>query len=211
METMHKVKAGIMQVLGFVIIALFAFMTLIGTYQIVTRYFFNRPSTVSEELLTYAFTWMALLASAYVFGKRDHMRMGFLADKLIGAPRKYLEITIDLLTFLLAAVVMVYGGISITKLTMIESALHALVTPVNKEEKPKEITHSVNDLLDHLIEESVALVGKPVALMNKEDKVTAIQFLNDSGAFLITKSGDKVANYFGISKYTLYSYIDVNK
>ena len=68
-----------------------------------------------------------------------------------------------------------------------------------------------NDLLDHLIEESVALVGKPVPLMNKEDKVTAIQFLNDAGAFLITKSGDKVANYFGISKYTLYSYIDVNK
>ena len=99
----------------------------------------------------------------------------------------------------------------ITKLTMIESALHSLITPVNKEEKPKEITHSVNDLLDHLIEESVALVGKPVALMNKEDKVTAIQFLNDSGAFLITKSGDKVANYFGISKSTLYSYIDVNK
>lgn len=99
----------------------------------------------------------------------------------------------------------------ITKLTMIESALHTLITPVNEEEKPKEITHSVNDLLDHLIEESVALVGKPVALMNKEDKVTAIQFLNDSGAFLITKSGDKVANYFGISKYTLYSYIDVNK
>ena len=67
------------------------------------------------------------------------------------------------------------------------------------------------NLLDHLIEESVALVGKPVPLMNKEDKVTAIQFLNDAGAFLITKSGDKVANYFGISKYTLYSYIDVNK
>lgn len=99
----------------------------------------------------------------------------------------------------------------ITKLTMIESALHSLITPENREERPKEITHSVNDLLDHLIEESVALVGKPVPLMNKEDKVKAIQFLNDSGAFLITKSGDKVANYFGISKYTLYSYIDVNK
>ena len=89
--------------------------------------------------------------------------------------------------------------------------LQGLPGPVNTEEKPKEITHNVNDLLDHLIEESVALVGKPVALMNKDDKVTAIQFLNDSGAFLITKSGDKVANYFGISKYTLYSYIDVNK
>ena len=120
METMHKVKAGLMRVLGIIIIALFVFMTLIGSYQIVTRYFFNRPSTVSEELLTYSFTWMALLASAYVFGKRDHMRMGFLADKLTGTPRKYLEIAIDLLTFLLAAVVMVYGGASITKLTMIQ-------------------------------------------------------------------------------------------
>ena len=132
MEGMHKVRAGIMRVLGIVITCLFALMTVIGTYQIVTRYFFNRPSTVSEELLTYSFTWMSLLASAYVFGKRDHMRMGFLADKFTGPGRRYLEAAIDLLTFAFAGVVMVYGGISITKLTMIESALHALVTPVNK-------------------------------------------------------------------------------
>ena len=77
--------------------------------------------------------------------------------------------------------------------------------------KPRTHIEIDNILRRHLIEESVALVGKPVPLMNKEDKVTAIQFLNDAGAFLITKSGDKVANYFGISKYTLYSYIDVNK
>ena len=121
MEGMHKVRAGIMRILGIVIICLFAMMIVIGTYQIVTRYFFNRPSTVSEELLTYSFTWMALLASAYVFGKRDHMRMGFLADKITGPARKCLEIAIDLLTFAFAGVVMVYGGISITKLTMIQT------------------------------------------------------------------------------------------
>ena len=121
MEGMHKVRAGIMRILGIVIICLFAMMTVIGTYQIVTRYFFNRPSTVSEELLTYSFTWMALLASAYVFGKRDPMRMGFLADKITGPARKCLEIAIDLLTFAFAGVVMVYGGISITKLTMIQT------------------------------------------------------------------------------------------
>ena len=123
METMLKIKAGIMRVLSIVIIFLFAFMTVIGTYQIVTRYFFNKPSTVSEELLTYSFTWMALLASAYVFGKRDHMRMGFLADKLTGSARKALELCIDALTFALAAVVLVYGGISITRLTMIQTTV----------------------------------------------------------------------------------------
>ena len=47
--------------------------------------------------------------------------------------------------------------------------------------------------------------------MTKEDKVKAIQFLNETGAFLITKSGDKVCRFFGISKYTLYSYIDEAK
>ena len=110
-----------MKVLGYLIIFLFMMMTAVGSYQIITRYFFNRPSTVSEELLTYSFTWMALLASAYVFGKRDHMRMGFLADKITGPARKCLEIAIDLLTFAFAGVVMVYGGISITKLTMIQT------------------------------------------------------------------------------------------
>ena len=69
----------------------------------------------------------------------------------------------------------------------------------------------MSDLLDELIAQSVKIVGKPVALMTKEDKVKAIQFLNETGAFLITKSGDKVCKFFGISKYTLYSYIDEAK
>ena len=118
MDTMHKLRAAIMKILGVVITLLFILMTLVGTYQIVTRYFFNRPSTISEELLTYSFTWMSLLA--YVFGKRDHMRMGFMADKLTGPARRYLEVFIDALSFFFAGVVMVYGGISITKLTMIQ-------------------------------------------------------------------------------------------
>ena len=63
--------------------------------------------------------------------------------------------------------------------------------------------------LDDLIEQSDKLIGKPPAMMTKEDKVRAIRFLNDHGALLITKSGDKIANHFGISKYTLYSYLDV--
>ncbi|MDK6820223.1 helix-turn-helix domain-containing protein, partial [Klebsiella pneumoniae] len=45
-------------------------------------------------------------------------------------------------------------------------------------------------------------------LMTKDDKIKCIQFLNNKGAFLVTKSGDKVSNFFNISKYTLYSYID---
>lgn len=96
----------------------------------------------------------------------------------------------------------------ISALLMVESALHGLVSTEGPQPSEPEKIVNINDLLEELIQQSVALVGKPVALMNKDDKVRAIQFLNQNGAFLVTKSGDKVAKYFGISKYTLYSYID---
>lgn len=74
-----------------------------------------------------------------------------------------------------------------------------------------QIPLSVNDLLDNLIEQSVKLVGKTPTLMTKDEKVKAIKFLQDAGAFLITRSGDKISQFFGISKFTLYSYIDQAK
>ena len=101
----------------------------------------------------------------------------------------------------------------ITGLLTVDRSIKALIDTEPQEDAkkpPVQIVHNVNDLLDSLLEQSVALVGKPVAQMNKEEKVAAIQFLKDAGAFLITKSGDKVSKYFGISKFTLYSYIDVN-
>lgn len=100
----------------------------------------------------------------------------------------------------------------ITGLITTDNALRSLIeTKSEAGHQPKRITHNVNDLLDTLIDQSVELVGKPVALMSKDDKITAIQFLNNAGAFLITKSGDKVSAFFGISKFTLYSYIDAGK
>lgn len=116
MEISRKIRRGMDRLLGFLCVFLFMAMVVVGTYQISARYFFNRPSTVSEELLTYCFTWMALFASALVFGKRDHMRMGFLADKITGTRRMVLEILTELLIFLFAVVVLVYGGIRFAKL-----------------------------------------------------------------------------------------------
>ncbi len=121
MEVLHKIRKAIDVVLSSACAVLFAAMVVIGTYQIVTRFIFKNPSTVSEELLTYSFTWMALLASALVFGKRDHMRMGFLADKIGKAGQKVLNIFSEVLIMLLAGSVMIYGGVTIMELTMTQS------------------------------------------------------------------------------------------
>lgn len=99
----------------------------------------------------------------------------------------------------------------ITLMKAMEDTLHAFTAIDAPSQEPQTITHNVNDLLEELIKQSATIVGKPVALMTKEDKVKAIRFLNESGAFLITKAGQRVCNFFGISKYTLYSYIDESK
>lgn len=114
---MQSFKYKITKALEIICIAIFVFITLLGSYQIITRYVFNSPSTISEELLTFSFTWLALLASSLVFGSKDHMRMGYVADKFKGTSAVVLSIISEILILLFAAVVMVYGGISITKLT----------------------------------------------------------------------------------------------
>lgn len=100
----------------------------------------------------------------------------------------------------------------ITAFTAASTAIQSLIAtkdnlPDLTGDSPRQITHNVNELLDLLIEQAVAKVGKPVAMMNKDDKVTVVQYLDHAGAFLITKSGDKVSSYLGISKFTLYSYM----
>ena len=94
----------------------------------------------------------------------------------------------------------------ITALSVAAASLTELTAPATASE-PEKITPHVGELLDELLWKSTELIGKPVALMNKDDKQRAIRYLNSKGALLITKSGDKIATYFGISKFTLYSYL----
>ena len=94
----------------------------------------------------------------------------------------------------------------ITALSVAAASLTELTAPATASE-PEKITPHVGELLDELLWKSTELIGKPVSLMNKDDKQRAIRYLNSKGALLITKSGDKIAKYFGISKFTLYSYL----
>lgn len=96
----------------------------------------------------------------------------------------------------------------ISMMLAVDDSIRAFTGREQSGAEPEAISRNVADLLDELLEHSVRIVGKPTAMMTKEDKIRAIRFLDDSGAFLITRSGPKVCQYFGISTYTLYSYLD---
>lgn len=96
----------------------------------------------------------------------------------------------------------------ITQLTMAEKTLQSLTASSLQPEVKESFVSNVSDLLDMLIQETQEAIGKPVVAMTKEDKTKFIQMLDEKGAFLIKKAGDKVCGYLNISKYTLYSYLD---
>ena len=96
----------------------------------------------------------------------------------------------------------------ISLLSVVDQHIRLFIDTERSDATPESITPSVSDLLNDLIEQALKKVGKPVSMMTKEDKMSAVKFLNDSGAFLITKSGPKVCSILNISKYTLYSYLD---
>ena len=116
MVILDNIRNVMNKVIRIICIVLFAFMVIIGMYQILVRYIFNSPSTVSEELLTYSFTWMSLFAAAYVSGKREHMRMGFLADKLSGKNLTILNVVIEIITIAFATLSIV-TSLSMTQKT----------------------------------------------------------------------------------------------
>ncbi|MCQ4763414.1 helix-turn-helix transcriptional regulator [Cloacibacillus evryensis] len=96
----------------------------------------------------------------------------------------------------------------ITKFAMAESTMKNFLHVAPQSEEPERIPQNVNELLDELIDNAVRHVGKPVPMMKKADKIKAVQYLKNNGAFQILKSGDRVCKLFKISKFTLYNYID---
>lgn len=68
--------------------------------------------------------------------------------------------------------------------------------------------NDVSQLTDFLLAKGMEQVNKSVEEMTREDKMKVIQYLDKKGAFLITKSGEKVCQFLDISKFTLYNYLD---
>lgn len=93
-------------------------MILIVTWQVIARTILQQPNTMTEELVRFSLVWFAMLASAYVVGKKAHLAVTLLSDSLKGTHKKILEIVVQILFVLLAALIMVYGGFHAVTLTM---------------------------------------------------------------------------------------------
>lgn len=115
---MKAFRNGLDKVMEILCSTILAAMVLIVLYQVFARKVLNNPNTVTEELVRFGLVWVAMLASAYVVGKKGHLCVTLLSDNLNEKGRRFLEIVVQVLFLLFAAVIMIYGGWKASLVTM---------------------------------------------------------------------------------------------
>ncbi|TXE12165.1 TRAP transporter small permease [Algoriphagus aquimarinus] len=105
--------------IGNFLVVLMALMVVNVTWQVVSRYVFQSPSSFTDELSRYMLIWVGMLGAAYVAGKNEHLAIDILLTKLKDKAQDKLMILINCCVLTFALVVMVIGGSNLVYLTFV--------------------------------------------------------------------------------------------
>lgn len=117
MENLKRILDRILELSSIVI---FIVMVILVTFQVVSRYIFKSPSSISEALTRYLFVWLILVSATYIFGQREHICITFVKDKFSPKVKKVIDILIQLIIIVFSATILVYGGFTITHMNMLQ-------------------------------------------------------------------------------------------
>jgi len=62
--------------------------------------------------------------------------------------------------------------------------------------------------LDRLIDGVEAELGGPLPTLSREDKQRAVRLLDERGAFILRRAVEDVADAMGVSRITIYNYLN---
>lgn len=111
----------------------------------------------------------------------------------------------------------IIGSICINNdITDLSQAINAISSSINIGESKKQeaaqkervFVGKIDDLLKSLMTDSINQIGIPVSQMTKKQKIEGIRILRDQGVFKVQKSADLAAQYYGVSKFTIYNYLN---
>ncbi|MTI80865.1 MAG: transcriptional regulator [Firmicutes bacterium] len=66
----------------------------------------------------------------------------------------------------------------------------------------------ITEVLENMIEQVISKAGAPASSMQKDEKIDVVLELDSKGVFLIKGAVDKVAAMLGVSRYTIYNYLE---
>lgn len=100
------------KIIGMSSAILLAVMAIMACWQVFTRFVLDNPSTFSEEFLRYSLIWLTMIGGAYVYGKKKHLAIVFIARKFPKGAQKIVSLTVELFTIVFAVAIMIIGGMT---------------------------------------------------------------------------------------------------
>jgi TRAP-type C4-dicarboxylate transport system permease small subunit len=115
---MQVVLKQLDRVLSMVLIILMAAIVIDVSWQVLSRFIVGRPSSITEEIARFLLVWIGLLGSAWAFRTHAHLGLDILTSKLSFEKKLRADILSQLLSFIFAGWVMVYGGAQLVLLQL---------------------------------------------------------------------------------------------
>jgi hypothetical protein len=69
----------------------------------------------------------------------------------------------------------------------------------------------VHGALDRIVASVEAELGASLRALSREDKQRAVRLLDDRGAFQLRKAVEDVADAMGVSRFTVYNYLNASE
>ncbi|BCV21750.1 helix-turn-helix transcriptional regulator [Moorella sp. Hama-1] len=82
------------------------------------------------------------------------------------------------------------------------------LTEAGFERTQEQFARDINEVVDAVVDSVIQELGKPVPVMTREEKIRAVEMLDDRGIFLVKGAVDVVAQALAVSKYTVYNYLE---
>ena len=72
-------------------------------------------------------------------------------------------------------------------------------------------SRDINDVVESMVRSELEVLGKPVAYMQKEDKLTIVENLEQKGIFDVKGAVEYVAERLGVTNFTVYNYLKTGR
>ena len=99
-------------------------------------------------------------------------------------------------------------GIDLDAIAAAERLLRELAEPQTGADASLGAFAHLDEALDQLIAQGEAHIGRSLGDMSRTEKQMLVRFLDDRGAFSLRKSVERVADILGVSRFTVYNYLD---
>lgn len=117
---MKEIRKIVDMVIEWLCCGILILMVALVAWQVFTRYILGNPSVTSESVARYMFVWLIFLALAYVFGRRGHMAINFVIDKLKPENRLKIDTLNQVIQIVFSGGILVYGGLVFTISQMVQ-------------------------------------------------------------------------------------------